>query len=285
MNMINLQSFSSIVFDLDGVIYRGDTIRKGASELLALLDARGIKYHFLTNTSSQPRKDIILKLLNLGVKINRDHDLVSTCSEIAAHYLLEQFGQHSTVLTIGGGLGVADELKRVGIKQIALESCSLDEVTSVYKSRNDLLLLLGWTKEFSYETATTVLQLSRNIAQVFATDNDRYFSSDTGNLPGTAWLNGSIGSLLDVEIISLGKPNPASLSLALRKMHSTPSSTLLIGDSLISDIQVGKALGCNTVLVLGGASTLSDIQVMNSKMKPDYIINELSDLVEILLIT
>jgi ribonucleotide monophosphatase NagD (HAD superfamily) len=194
--------------------------------------------------------------------------------------LLEQFGQYCTVLTIGGGLGLADELKRVGITQIALETCSLDEINSVRKSRNDLLLLLGWTKEISYEAFTKVLQLSENIVHVFATDNDRYFSSDIGNLPGTAWLNGSIASLLDVEIISFGKPNPASLSLALRKIHATPSSTLLIGDNLFVDIQVGKALGCNTVLVLGGVSTLSDIQLLDSKMKPDYVINELSDLVD-----
>lgn len=276
--MINFQPFRSVVFDLDGVIYRGNTLRKGVNEVLSLLESREIKYHFLTNTSSKLREEILTKIIQFGVRIDNDLNLVTTSSEIAAHYLLNSLESNSVVLTVGGSDGVGDELRRVGIKQIALESYSIEELYHVCKNYNDLSLLIGWAKDFNYETATKVLKISGIIGRVFATDNDKYFSSDNGNLPGTAWINGSITSLLGLDVVSFGKPNPLSLKYVLQKMNASPTTTLLIGDNLFSDIQVGKALDCQTLFVLGGVSTLADLELLNSNMKPDFIMNELSDI-------
>ena len=59
----------SILFDMDGVLYEGDTPISGASEIIAWCNAQGIPHLFLTNTTSRPRSALMEKLQTITMQI------------------------------------------------------------------------------------------------------------------------------------------------------------------------------------------------------------------------
>ena len=73
------------VFDLDGVLYRGEDPVPDAAEAVASLRQRpGVSLFFLTNNSSQNRSDYALKLTALGMPCTED-EIVTSSSATAAY--------------------------------------------------------------------------------------------------------------------------------------------------------------------------------------------------------
>jgi phospholysine phosphohistidine inorganic pyrophosphate phosphatase len=51
-----------ILFDLDGVIYNGETPIEGSAEVIAWVRRQRIPFLFVTNTTSRPRQTLVNKL-------------------------------------------------------------------------------------------------------------------------------------------------------------------------------------------------------------------------------
>jgi HAD superfamily hydrolase (TIGR01549 family) len=70
---------------------------------------------------------------------------------------------------------------------------------------------------------------------------------------------------------SIPKPHPQGLEIIVEKMNLDKDRTLMVGDSLISDVQVGKLVGVKTALVNfeGGHN--------DEKIKPDYVWKNLEE--------
>ena len=73
------------VFDLDGVLFRGETVIPGAPEALARLRAEGYTLFFLTNNSTQARQAYAQKLTRLGMPCLEEE--VVTSASATAQYL------------------------------------------------------------------------------------------------------------------------------------------------------------------------------------------------------
>ncbi len=67
----------------------------------------------------------------------------------------------------------------------------------------------------------------------------------------------------------VGKPSPYIMRAALNKMQAHSEDTVIVGDNLRTDILAGFQAGLETILVLSGVSTLSDIDAM--PFRPDWI--------------
>ena len=59
-----------ILFDLDGVLYVGDSVIDGAASTLRWVNEQEIPHLFLTNTTSRPRSAIVDKLAGTGIAID-----------------------------------------------------------------------------------------------------------------------------------------------------------------------------------------------------------------------
>ncbi|NNM01685.1 MAG: TIGR01458 family HAD-type hydrolase, partial [Gammaproteobacteria bacterium] len=79
---------TGLLIDLDGVIYQGDAALAGAVDCLAWLEASGMPYLFVTNTTSRPRGAIVDKLAAMGVNTHRDRIL--TPAVAAVDWLAQQ---------------------------------------------------------------------------------------------------------------------------------------------------------------------------------------------------
>ena len=77
---------TSVLLDLDGVLYVEDEPIAGAIEAVAALRDRGLRLRFVTNTTSRPRRDILARLQRLGMPVP-ERELISPARLAVEHCL------------------------------------------------------------------------------------------------------------------------------------------------------------------------------------------------------
>lgn len=80
------------------------------------------------------------------------------------------------------------------------------------------------------------------------------------------------------EEVGVEKPNPKIFEEALTRLKAKPFETMIVGDSLERDIIGGKKLGMVTVLI----ERYKPVKLGKVKIKPDYRIRRLDELLDIL---
>jgi ribonucleotide monophosphatase NagD (HAD superfamily) len=112
-------------------------------------------------------------------------------------------------------------------------------------------------------------------ARFWATNADATWPTLGGEIPDAGAI---IGALEDctkrkVEVIA-GKPSPLVMQVALEQLGRPAGECLVIGDSLGSDILIGKQAGATTVLVLTGATQRADLD--HAAVQPDYVLESIA---------
>jgi hypothetical protein len=80
-----MKNIDTFIFDLDGVIWRGDVLIDGVEETLNKLRLIGKRIFFVTNNSTKSRTGLVEKFSNLGLHIN--YDEIFSSSFAASAYL------------------------------------------------------------------------------------------------------------------------------------------------------------------------------------------------------
>ena len=60
----------ALLFDLDGVLYKGEQAIDGAAQTVRWVQQHNIPHLFLTNTTSRPRSALVKKLASMGIYIH-----------------------------------------------------------------------------------------------------------------------------------------------------------------------------------------------------------------------
>ncbi|MBG0788166.1 MAG: HAD family hydrolase, partial [Anaerolineaceae bacterium] len=105
-----LEDIQCFLMDMDGTIYLGNQLLPGAREWLALLDANGIAYTFLTNNSSRSRVEYAQKLQRLGLPVPEEK--IFTSGEATAIYLEKNFP--GATMKVFGTQPLLEEFERHG---------------------------------------------------------------------------------------------------------------------------------------------------------------------------
>lgn len=76
------------LIDMDGVIYRGGELIKGADIFVKKLLEKNIPFLFLTNNSQRTRRDIVTKLKTMGIEVQEHHVFTSAMAtaQHGGHY-------------------------------------------------------------------------------------------------------------------------------------------------------------------------------------------------------
>ena len=101
--MSNIQgkshSIQGMIIDLDGVVWRGDTLLEGATSLFKELHHRDLPYMIATNNSTTTPENVCKRALSYGINIREDRILTS--SQAAVHFLQDQLPGDAKVFLIG----------------------------------------------------------------------------------------------------------------------------------------------------------------------------------------
>lgn len=258
------------VFDLDGVLYLGDTAIPHAAEAVRRLQASGAPVYFLTNNSGRTRADYCHKLAQVnGLDIAESQ--VFTSAYATALYLKAQGAAGRTVFVVGEA-GLAAELEAVG----GLRAVRVPD--SVPSAEIDYVVV-GIDRQFTYDKLRFAhAAIVRGHAQFIATNRDSTFPMETGEVPGGGSLVAALATATAREPLTIGKPETHAYEAILQAANVPAAQSVMVGDRLDTDIAVGNRAGAQTVLVLTGVTPAAQARAAVSPFIPDRIIGDLREL-------
>jgi NagD protein len=139
-------------------------------------------------------------------------------------------------------------------------------------------VVLGETRNFSFENLTKAIRLINAGARFIATNPDATGPSAEGVLPATGAVAALITKATGKDPYIIGKPNPMMFRSAMRKIGAHSQSTGMIGDRMDTDVVAGIEAGLHTVLVLTGIADEAEIQ--RYPFRPTEILMSVADLVK-----
>ncbi|MFD1957740.1 HAD-IIA family hydrolase [Paenibacillus thailandensis] len=251
------------IIDLDGTVYRGSQAIEGAAEAIAELNRSGRRVVFLSNRGNMSRAMCRRKLAGMGIDA-AERDIVLS-STVAAMFLIRHYpGQKVWTL---GDQGLRDELASMRVM-----------LASRPEAADWLLITLHET--LTYKELNQAFRAVRHGARIMATNADKSFPGDDGESIDVAAMIHAITATTGASVEHvIGKPSALMAELALETLDLPAEDCLIVGDSLESDIRLGKQAGIRTALVLTGSVSRREAEA--SSFKPDYILDSLADLPKI----
>src|SRR5919198_3373191 len=175
--------YDAVLFDLDGVLYRGTESLPGASETVAALRARGTGIAFVTNNSSRTPDAIARHLTALGIDARADE--VET-SALATAALLRSRAVASAFVI--GGAGLHEALRSAGVSVLERDSDHADAV------------VVGIDPSFTYADLVTGSWLVHGGASLIASNADAtYPAADGITLPGAGAIMAALETATGVR--------------------------------------------------------------------------------------
>lgn len=248
----------SFILDMDGVVYTGSKLIPGAVDFVSRLKQRNFRFLFLTNNSYYTPKQLKSRLSKMGINVTED--CFYTSAMATASFLKTQKPVDCSAYVIGGQ-GIIEEFEK-------------HEITVT--SENPDYVVLAETEEYDYKKIIEATHLIREGAKFIATNSDLTGPSRRGPVPACGALVAPIEKVTGIAPYFLGKPNPAIMFWARKKMGVHSANCFMIGDRMDTDIIGGLESGMTTCLVLTGVTTRDDMSLF--PYQPDYIFNNVGEI-------
>jgi HAD superfamily hydrolase (TIGR01458 family) len=241
---------SAVLFDIDGTLFTGLHPIPGAAETVGYLLSREIPCCFISNGTRRARAGVLDKLSLLGLPIHKEQ--IITPAIAAIEYLKIQ-GISECCLISGGD--VAEDFLQAGI-------CLSDNAHTV---------IIGDAGDnFTYASMNRVFRLVIGGADLIALEKDRYWMDSDGLSLGAGAFVTALEYASGRSSLLIGKPSDEFFTMALTTMGADPSSTMMVGDDVVSDIGGAQRQGMAGVLVMTGKYKKEVCD--HSLIKPDYVI-------------
>ena len=245
------------LIDMDGVIYRGTELIPGADRFIQELRAAKVPFLFLTNNSQRTRRDVATKLQRLGLEVEEEH--VFTCAMATARFLAQQ-KPNGTAFVIGEG-GLLTALHSNGYAIV---------------DKHPDYVVVGEGRTFNFEMVEAGLRMVLGGAKLVATNLDPNCPTEQGMRPGCGALVAMLETASGVKAFSVGKPSPVMLRGARKELGLNAGQTIVVGDTMETDILGGVQQGCKTILVLSGSTRRDDL--VRYAYRPDLVVDSIADL-------
>jgi NagD protein len=247
------------LIDMDGVLYRGKQLIPGADRFIAELRRRELPFRLLTNNSQRTRRDVTAKVARLGIDVEEEH--VFTSAMATARFLAQQ-KPAGTAFVIGEG-GLLTALHQNGYAVV---------------DHDPDYVVVGEGRTFNLELVEAAVRMLQGGAQLIATNLDPNCPTEQGLRPGCGAMVAMLESALGIKAFSVGKPSPIMMRAARKELGLSTDETVMIGDTMETDILGGVQLGFHTVLVLSGGAQRQDLP--RYAYRPEFIFESLGAMAE-----
>jgi HAD superfamily hydrolase (TIGR01450 family) len=256
-----IDSFDSLLLDLDGVVYRGKKAIAGAVESITKAQRLGKSVGYITNNASRTPSQIAMQLRELGISVE-DHQIIGS-ARAAAKLLAGKIPSGSKVLVVGGE-GLRTEVEALGFSLVA----SSEELPSA--------VIQGFSPEVGWKDLAEAAFAIQNGAIWIATNQDWTLPLEKGIAPGNGTLVGAVHTAVGILPEFAGKPFRPIFDSALSELGF--QKPLVIGDRLDTDIKGAVAAGLESAAVLTGILGNRELLGAKSDERPNYILTDLSEL-------
>ena len=245
------------LIDMDGVIYSGGQLIPGAVDFIGALLDQDRPFMFLTNNSQRTRRDIMTRLNRLSISVSEKH--IFTCADATATYLARQ-KPGGTAYVIGEG-GLLTALHEQGFSVV---------------DKDPDFVVIGECRTFNAEMMEAALNLLLGGAKFIATNLDQNCPTSNGMRPGCGALVSMLERASGKKAFSVGKPSPVMMRGARKELSLEAKRTVMIGDTMSTDILGGHQLGYYTILVLSGTTRSEDLATYS--YRPDMVVGSIADI-------
>ena len=270
---MNLGAVTTFVFDLDGVVWRGESPIPCAISAINDLRAAGKRCLFCTNNSSQTQADFVTKLASMGIEGMAEEEIV-TSSSATALYLSAQYTGPFLAYVIGGE-GIRLALQKIGARIV--RDVDITEDTNVD------CVVAGIDREISYEKLRVAQRLIHRGALFIATNRDGTYPVEDGVIPGAGAIISAIETASGSTPVTIGKPRPVMIQLVMQKYALQPEQVAVIGDRLDTDIVCARRAGVAALLVTTGVTTLQQARRAKGELRPDAVFPDLASFAKMIL--
>ena len=233
-----------LLIDLDGTLYVENAPIPGAREALLRLEAAGIPYRYVTNTTRKPRREVISRLRELGFPARED---LVFAPAVAANAILAGKRCHALVT------------------EALFEDLADLVLAGTGPSEHVLVGDLG--DGFDYTRLNRAFRLLVDGAGLVALQRNRFWqeadgpSLDAG--PFVAALEYASGKTATV----VGKPEPAFFEAALRDLGLEAKDVAMVGDDAESDVAGAQRAGLQGIQVRTGKYRTGTVGEADAKIE------------------
>jgi len=250
-----------IVVDLDGTVYRGDSLLPGVDSAIARIREQCESLLFFSNNPTHDGAAYVDRLVDMGLSVEPGE--ACSAADVTVEYLREHHSDDEIFLV--GAQSIDEILRENGL-------VTTDDPVGAS------VLLGGWTPEFHYRDLVDALRAHDEDVAFLGTDPDRTFPAENGEPePGSGAIINALAGVLETEPDRiLGKPSREATRTAVDRLGVPASDCLVVGDRLSTDIAMGERAGMETVLVLSGATDREDLAA--SDVQPDHVVDSIADI-------
>ncbi|GAA4828093.1 HAD-IIA family hydrolase [Garicola koreensis] len=249
--------------DMDGVLVREHEALPGAAELLEQWRRKDLPYLVLTNNSIFTARDLSARLRHSGLVVPEDR--IWTSALATATFLANQVDREK-------GAGSCYVVGEAGL------TTALHETGFIMTDTAPDYVVVGETRNYSFEAITKAVRLIRDGARFIATNPDATGPSPEGVMPATGAIASLISKATGSEPYVVGKPNPMMFRSALNHLGAHSMQTAMIGDRMDTDIVAGMEAGMHTILVMSGVSSAANIS--HYPFRPNRIVDGVFELLD-----
>ncbi|RSL34864.1 HAD-IIA family hydrolase [Salibacterium salarium] len=258
--MKNLEEIKGVLMDIDGTVFRGNHLIKGAKEVIEELRTNGKKILFFSNRGNISRRMATDKLMKAGISVEKEEIILS--SYVAAQFLRTNYPTKSAWVL--GEIGLIEELEEAEV-QIAKKPTEAD------------LLVVSLHEHLTYADLNDAFKAVRAGARIIATNSDKSFPAETGEAIDVGGILGAIESATNRRAdVVVGKPSHFMVDEAMKQLRLEPEKCVIIGDSLGSDMAMGELFGFTTALVLTGGTNREQAESYSGRL--DFILPSIASL-------
>lgn len=256
------------IFDLDGVVYRGDVPVPGAVELVGRLHLAGVLVRFATNNSMVERAGYAARLNAMGIRTSIEEIVTSTSATV--EHLHRSAPEARRVLAVGAP-GLVAELRSGGFEVTpAAEAAAPGYAGGPLADHYDAVIV-GLDPAVDYLRIAVAAAAVRAGARFVATNADPVYPTAVGFMPGAGSIVAAIAAAARARPEVIGKPQPAMFAAILDAAGVPADEAVVIGDSPEADVVAAKRAGIPSVLVLTGVTERAVAERLTGERRPSAV--------------
>ena len=225
---------TTLICDLDGVVYLGEQEIPGAGDALSRLADGGWRILFCTNNASRTAADTAAKIERVTGYRALAGD-VATSAQAAASLLT---GDEAVYVLGGHGL----------VRAVEDAGCDVME-----DWRSAEVVVVGLDPLLTYERLSGAVLAIGSGARFIASNHDPTYPTPEGLRPGAGAIVAAVIHATGVQPVVAGKPH-----LPMRRLLAEKASgeIWIVGDRDDTDLAMGRAEGWSTALVATGVASV-----------------------------
>ncbi len=253
--MAVIDRYAGLVVDLDGVVFRGDDIVRGAARFLRRSRRPRPPTVFVTNDSSRTPDEWaeLFGRHRLDVPAERIITSAAATADLVAR---------SGRVHVLGEYGLREALRDAG-------------ATLVVDAADADVVVVGLDRSLTYERLRDVARAIQGGARFVATNPDRTVPVGSGTVPGNGATIAFLRAATGVAPEIVGKPMTGLFDLA-DQLLDVDGPVLVVGDQVATDVVAARAMGWDAALVRSGTDDWPEL--VTATASPTWVCDDLADL-------